>query len=112
MSVAVAPSDATPVLHCPLPQLAQEPDVAFAVHPELGIVAALRDHLPREPAELLTAAGWCHLTDLDIYRAPADGLDAVAETTIRLRQDRYTVAVEPTLADTVLTCATTGDRRR
>lgn len=112
MSAVATPSDNTPFLHPLLLYLAQEPDVAFAVHPELGIVAALRDHLPREPAELLTAAGWRHLADLDIYRAPADGLDAVAEATIRLRQDRYTVAVEPALADTVLTCATTSDRHR
>ncbi|MFE4357870.1 MULTISPECIES: hypothetical protein [Streptomycetaceae] len=78
----------------------------------MGIVAALRDHLPREPAELLTEAGWLHLANLDILRAPGDGLDAVTEATIRLQRGRYTVAVEPALADTVLTCATTGDHHR
>ncbi|MFF4927076.1 hypothetical protein ACFY4B_41500 [Kitasatospora sp. NPDC001261] len=116
MSAAATPSDNTPFRRTGpfsvLPHLPQEPDVVFAVHPKLGIVAALCDHLPDEPAEILIKAGWRHLADLDIYRAPSDGPDAVAEATIRLRQGRYTVAVEPALPDTVLTCATTCDRHR
>ncbi|MFC9329067.1 hypothetical protein [Kitasatospora sp. NPDC057015] len=80
-----------------------QPDVAFAVHPQLGILAAVTDHLPTDPAGFLTKAGWQHLPHLDVYAAPPGGLDAVAEATVLLRQDRYVVAVEPALATAVLT---------
>lgn len=80
-----------------------QPDVAFAVHPKLGILAAVTDHLPTDPAGFLAKAGWQHLPHLDVYAAPPAGLDAVAEATVLLRQDRYVVAVEPALATAVLT---------
>ncbi|MFD7904392.1 hypothetical protein ACFV4F_35990 [Kitasatospora sp. NPDC059722] len=78
-----------------------EPDVAIGEHPELGIVAAVTGHLPIDPSGLLTQADWQHLPDLGIYRAPGDALDAVAHATARLQRGRYTVAVQPALAEAV-----------
>ncbi|MFB7946503.1 hypothetical protein ACFC6L_16490 [Kitasatospora phosalacinea] len=79
-----------------------EPDVAFGRHPDLGIVAAVSDGLPIDPAPFLTRAGWHHVPALDIYLAPTRrheaGIDAVAALTEPLRQGRYTVAVDYALA--------------
>ncbi|MFJ9446757.1 hypothetical protein ACIRRH_33595 [Kitasatospora sp. NPDC101235] len=90
------------------PGNADEPDVAIGRHPKLGIVAAVADDLPINPAPLLTRTGWQHVPALDLYRAPAtdrpedDGLPAVARATARLRRSRYTVAVQPDLVAAIL----------
>ncbi|GAA2092193.1 hypothetical protein GCM10009759_17670 [Kitasatospora saccharophila] len=87
----------------PLPS--EAPDVAFARHPDLGIVAAVADGIPIHPGVLLTQAGWQHRTDLDLYylspSQPGEELDAVAVATARLQRGRYTTAVQPDLAHAV-----------
>ncbi|MGW3185708.1 hypothetical protein ACWDD9_41210 [Kitasatospora sp. NPDC001119] len=90
------------------PSSEDEPDVAIGRHPRLGIVAAVADGLPIDPAPLLARTGWQHLLALDLYRVPVtgrpedDNLLAVARATGRLRDGRYTVAVQPELVSAVL----------
>ncbi|WP_329133232.1 hypothetical protein OG552_15340 [Streptomyces sp. NBC_01476] len=78
------------------------PDVAFAEHPQLGIVAATTDgvHLAKQ---LLSEQGWQRHPRLDIYTLPpatgrADGLAAVARTTLAINRADLQVAVQPDLA--------------
>ncbi|RKE22015.1 hypothetical protein [Streptomyces sp. TLI_171] len=79
-----------------------EPDVVFGEHPYLGIVAAVSDGLPIDPAPFLTKAGWHHTRGLDIYLAPSvereAGLDAIAAAGEQLHHGRYNVAVQRHLA--------------
>ncbi|WP_051816773.1 hypothetical protein [Kitasatospora sp. NRRL B-11411] len=79
-----------------------EPDVVFGEHPHLGIVAAVSDGLPIDPAPFLTQAGWHHTRGLDIYLAPTAereaGLDAIAAANEQLQHGRYNVAVQRHLA--------------
>ncbi|MFD8783803.1 hypothetical protein [Kitasatospora sp. NPDC059599] len=81
------------------------PDVAFAEHPTLGIVAAVNDHLPFDPGIFLDTDGWRHHRDLDVYLPPAgtraESLDVVAHTVAGLRRGNFQVALEPRLAEDV-----------
>ncbi|MFE4357871.1 MULTISPECIES: hypothetical protein [Streptomycetaceae] len=81
------------------------PDVAFAEHPTLGIVAAVNDHLPFNPGIFLDTDGWRHHRDLDVYFPPtgtrAESLDIVAHTVTGLRRGNFQVALEPRLAEDV-----------
>ncbi|MER7702410.1 hypothetical protein ABTX81_05865 [Kitasatospora sp. NPDC097605] len=79
------------------------PDVAFAEHPTLGIVAAVGNHYPFSPGIFLDTDGWRHHRDLDVYLSPpaatrAESLDAVARTVTGLRRGSFQVAMEPRLA--------------
>ncbi|MFF2819380.1 hypothetical protein ACFVT9_28135 [Kitasatospora cineracea] len=94
-----------------------EPDVVFGEHPHLGIVAAVSDGLPIDPAPFLTQAGWHHTRGLDIYLAPTvereAGLDAIAAANEQLQHGRYTVAVQRHLtADVHARRAGTRERSR
>ncbi|MFF2746449.1 hypothetical protein ACFVVA_12985 [Kitasatospora sp. NPDC058048] len=95
------------------PSSDDEPDVAIGRHPKLGIVAAVADGLPIDPAPLLTRAGWQHVSALDLYRAPAtdravdDNLLAIARAAARLHHGRYTVAVQLELVSAVLARSST-----
>ncbi|WP_441245290.1 hypothetical protein [Kitasatospora sp. McL0602] len=82
------------------------PDVAFAEHPRLGVVAAVGGSQPLSPAVFLEVDGWRHHRELDIYLAPsaggrAESLDAVAHTTVALQRGNYQVAMQPELAEAV-----------
>ncbi|MFD5437781.1 hypothetical protein ACFWJ4_37220 [Kitasatospora sp. NPDC127067] len=81
------------------------PDVAFAEHPTLGIVAAVNDHLPFNPGIYLDTDGWRYHRDLDVYFPPAgtraESLDVVAHTVMGLRRGSFQVALEPRLAEDV-----------
>ncbi|MFF1796058.1 hypothetical protein ACFVXQ_17865 [Kitasatospora sp. NPDC058263] len=94
----------------PTPPRRQEvdpgPDVAFAEHPRLGVVAAVGGSRPLSPAVFLETDGWRHHRELDIYLAPpaatrAQSLDAVARTTVSLQRGDYQVAMQPQLAEAV-----------
>ncbi|MEU4658764.1 hypothetical protein AB0G32_33340 [Streptomyces sp. NPDC023723] len=83
-----------------------EPDVAFAEHPQLGIVAAIDDRASRLTELALTAHGWRHNPSLDIYTLPAttdrdEALGRVADTTQSLHRSGALVAVQPRLAQDV-----------
>ncbi|WP_327073955.1 hypothetical protein OG196_24285 [Kitasatospora purpeofusca] len=112
--LALAPTNATETARtrtdAPLQPPAHEvdtgPDVAFAEHPRLGIVAAVGGNQPLSPAVFLETDGWRHHRELDIYLAPpaatrAQSLDAVARTTVALQRGNYQVAMHPQLADSV-----------
>jgi len=79
------------------------PEVAFSIHPELGIVAAVADELPNAEAALRTA-GFHHIDALDIFalQAEANRLQD-KRLTARLVRDLqaigYTVAADPQLLD-------------
>ncbi|MFF2078573.1 hypothetical protein ACFVXG_27935 [Kitasatospora sp. NPDC058162] len=81
------------------------PDVAFAEHPSLGIVAAVNDDLPFNPGIFLETDGWRRHRDLDVYFPPAgtraESLDVVAHTVKGLRRGNFQVALEPRLAEDV-----------
>ncbi|WP_326765304.1 hypothetical protein OG978_12575 [Streptomyces sp. NBC_01591] len=83
-----------------------EPDVAFAEHPRLGIVAAVDNRVSGLTALALAEHGWRHNPGLDIYTLPATtGRDAalgkVADATLTLHQSGVQVAVQPRLAQDV-----------
>ncbi|MFB7620050.1 hypothetical protein [Kitasatospora sp. NPDC056181] len=88
------------------PQPDPGPDVAFAEHPQLGIVAAVGGNQPLSPAVFLEVDGWRWNRDLDIFLPPpvtnrAEALDAVARSTLELRRGSYQVAMQPQLAEAV-----------
>ncbi|MFF2954099.1 hypothetical protein ACFVVU_22500 [Kitasatospora sp. NPDC057965] len=79
------------------------PDVAFAEHPVLGIVAAVGNHYPFSPGIFLDTDGWRHHRDLDVYLPPpassrTESLDIVARAVVGLRHGSFQVAMEPQLA--------------
>ncbi|MFI2031684.1 hypothetical protein [Streptomyces buecherae] len=88
--------------------LLMEPDVAFAEHPQLGIVAAIDDR----PSALgggpiLEEHGWRHNPPLDIYLLPAaidrgEALERVASATLSMHRSALHVAVDPRLAQDVM----------
>lgn len=88
------------------------PDIAFAEHPQLGMVAATTDSVP--PAhQLLGEHGWQPHPRLDIYTLPpdtgrADGLDTVARTTVAMNHAGLQVAVQPALAQDITAHRTPG----
>ncbi|HBF81699.1 MAG TPA: hypothetical protein DD420_17715 [Streptomyces sp.] len=79
------------------------PDVAFAEHPRLGVVAALDDHASDRSRSALVEHGWRHNPALDIYALPAtttrdEALDKVAGAAWSLHRSGIQVAVQPRLA--------------
>ncbi|MEU3712164.1 hypothetical protein [Streptomyces catenulae] len=81
-----------------------EPDVAFAEHPQLGVVAATGDHSSALGGRrVLEEHGWRHSPDLDIYTLPAalgrsEALEKVADATVSMHRSGLQVAVQPLLA--------------
>ncbi|MFF8501485.1 hypothetical protein ACF07L_12675 [Streptomyces anulatus] len=81
-----------------------DPDVAFAEHPQLGIVAATRDGSSALGSRLiLEEHGWRLDPNLDIYTVPvaaarAESLQKVASTTVAMQRSGLQVAVQPRLA--------------
>ncbi|MGW9328382.1 hypothetical protein [Streptomyces koyangensis] len=83
-----------------------EPDVAIAEHPQLGIVAAIDDRASGLTGLALVEHGWRHDSSLDIYTLPAttgrgEALGKVADATLALHRSGLQVAVQPRLAQDV-----------
>ncbi|MFE9042492.1 hypothetical protein ACFYOG_16430 [Streptomyces sp. NPDC007818] len=83
-----------------------EPEVAFAEHPQLGIIAALDDRASGITGIALLDHGWRHDPRLDIYTLPAstsrdEALGKVADATLDLYRSDVRVAVHPRLAQEV-----------
>ncbi|MFD7130572.1 hypothetical protein [Streptomyces sp. NPDC059894] len=83
-----------------------EPDVAFAEHPRLGVVAAIDDRTSGLTGLALVENGWRHNPNLDIYTLPAttgrdEALGKVADATLSLHRSGMRVAVQPRLAQDV-----------
>lgn len=79
-----------------------EPDVAFADHPRLGIVAATTDGAVAG-GQFLEEHGWRRHPSLDIYTLPQatardEALGKVAQATVAMHRADLHVAVQPTLA--------------
>lgn len=79
-----------------------EPDVAFAEHPQLGVVAATADGASLG-GQLLEEHGWRHNPSLDIYTLPIttnrdQTLGKVAQATRAMHRTDLQVAVQPALA--------------
>ncbi|MDH6703080.1 hypothetical protein ABZ682_39940 [Streptomyces griseoviridis] len=82
-----------------------EPDVAFAEHPQLGVVAATADGAPLS-GQLLEEHGWRHNPSLDIYTLPittdrSQALGKVTTATLAMHRADLQVAVQPLLAQDV-----------
>ncbi|WP_416484235.1 hypothetical protein [Streptomyces sp. CL12] len=81
-----------------------EPDVAFAEHPRLGVVAATADAPSALAGRLvLEEYGWRHDPALGIYTLPVavdrgQALDRVTDATVSLHRSNLQVAVQPHLA--------------
>ncbi|WP_395365209.1 hypothetical protein ACHGLA_30790 [Streptomyces sp. YH02] len=80
-----------------------KPDVAFAEHPRLGIVAAIDSRDSGLTGLALVEHGWRHDHRLDIYTLPAaasrdEALGKVADATLALHRSGVQVAVQPRLA--------------
>ncbi|MFF4835241.1 hypothetical protein [Streptomyces sp. NPDC001315] len=86
-----------------------EPDVAFAEHPQLGVVAATADGSSALGGRLLLEEhGWRHNPSLDIYTLPittdrSEALGRVATATLAMHRSDLQVAVQPLLAQDVAT---------
>ncbi|MFF9784162.1 hypothetical protein [Streptomyces nigrescens] len=85
-----------------------EPDVAFAEHPQLGIVAATDDRSSTLGGRLLEEHGWRHDPALDIYTLPitidrSDALEKVANATVSMHRSGLQVAAQPALAQDAAT---------
>ncbi|MGW6901050.1 hypothetical protein ACWGF2_31300 [Streptomyces sp. NPDC054919] len=83
-----------------------EPDVAFADHRQLGIVAAFDDRVSGLNGLALVEHGWRHNSSLDIYTLPAntdrvEALGRVTDATLALQRSGLQVAVQPRLAQEV-----------
>ncbi|MFC7259679.1 hypothetical protein [Streptomyces lutosisoli] len=84
-----------------------EPDVAFAEHPQLGVVAATADGSSALGGPLiLEEHGWRHNPGLDIYTLPitthrSEALDKVATATLAMQRADLQVAVQPLLAQDI-----------
>ncbi|MFJ2158153.1 hypothetical protein [Streptomyces sp. NPDC087856] len=84
-----------------------EPDVAFAEHPQLGIVAATSDRSSALGGPLiLEEHGWRHHPTLDIYTLPTttdrgDALGKAADATLSMHRSGLQVAMQPRLAQDV-----------
>ncbi|WP_369392820.1 hypothetical protein AB5J72_38505 [Streptomyces sp. CG1] len=107
VDAALAPSlaaDAAPARDRP-PRT--DPDIAFAEHPRLGIVAATSDHSSALGGRLiLEEHGWRHNPNLDIYTLPittdrSEALGKVANATLSMHRSNLQVAVQPRLAQDV-----------
>ncbi|MGV4927594.1 hypothetical protein K2224_28990 (plasmid) [Streptomyces sp. BHT-5-2] len=97
-------SDAAPAHDRP-PRV--DPDVAFAEHPQLGIVAATDDRSSALGGRLiLEEHGWRHNPNLDIYTLPittdrSEAMEKVASATVSMHRSDLQVAVQPRLAHDV-----------
>ncbi|MFD6152964.1 hypothetical protein [Streptomyces sp. NPDC060243] len=85
-----------------------DPDVVFAEHPELGIVAATASTPdgPDRGDHALTARGWIHHEELDIFTLPgrldrASALTVVSGSIRALQNKGRIVAADPDLAQAV-----------
>jgi hypothetical protein len=85
-----------------------EPDVAFAEHPQLGIVAATADTINavERGGAILESHGWRFNHALDIYTLPittdrSEALGKVAAATVSMHRSSLQVAVQPPLAQDV-----------
>ncbi|MFE2234212.1 hypothetical protein ACFXA4_16830 [Streptomyces sp. NPDC059442] len=83
-----------------------EPDVAFAEHPRLGVVAATDSRSSGLTGLALVEHGWRHDHRLDIYTLPAatsrdEALGKVSDATLALHRSGVQVAVQPRLAQDV-----------
>ncbi|MGJ5799827.1 hypothetical protein ACSCB1_11960 [Streptomyces europaeiscabiei] len=79
-----------------------EPDIAFAEHPQLGVVAATADGASLG-GQFLEEHGWRHNSSLDIYTLPittdrGQALGKVAQATMAMHRADLQVAVQPALA--------------
>ncbi|WP_239696025.1 hypothetical protein [Streptomyces sp. Ncost-T6T-1] len=87
--------------------LRADPEVAFAEHPRLGIVAATSDHASALGGRLiLEENGWRLDPNLDIYTLPVtadrtESLHKVASATVAMQRSGLQVAVQPHLAQDV-----------
>ncbi|MFI5801114.1 hypothetical protein [Streptomyces sp. NPDC051677] len=94
-------SGPSPARHRPL---CVEPGVAFAEHPQLGVVAATADGSSALGGRLiLEEHGWRHNPSLDIYTLPvttdrSEALGKVATATLAMHRTDLPVAVQPLLA--------------
>jgi hypothetical protein len=91
--------------HAPAPPRRIGPDIAFAEHPRLGLVAATTEGVP-EAHPLLDAHGWQRHPRLDIFTLPPDtdraqALTTLAATTASAQKAGLQVAVQPRLASAV-----------
>ncbi|MCX4773769.1 hypothetical protein [Streptomyces sp. NBC_01285] len=83
------------------------PDVAFAEHPQLGIIAATDDHSSALGGRLvLEEHGWRHNPVLDIYTLPittdrSEALGKIASATLSMHRSDLQAAVQPSLAQDV-----------
>ncbi|WP_103508981.1 hypothetical protein [Streptomyces sp. SM13] len=81
-----------------------DPEVAFAEHPQLGIVAATSDHSSALGGQLiLEENGWRLDPNLDIYTLPVtadrtESVQKVASATVAMQRSGLQVAVHPRLA--------------
>ncbi|MBM9508002.1 hypothetical protein [Actinacidiphila acididurans] len=80
-----------------------DPDIAFAEHPELGIVAATSDLCTVRGRQLLEEHGWRQHPSLDIHTLPPaigrrEALDNVAHAVLAMHRTGLQVAAQPTLA--------------
>ncbi|WP_127360906.1 hypothetical protein [Actinacidiphila soli] len=83
-----------------------EPDVAFAEHPQLGVVAATADGSSLGGRLILEEHGWRHNPSLDIYTLPittdrGKALGKVANATLAMHRADLQVALQPLLAQEV-----------
>lgn len=84
-----------------------EPDVAFAEHPQFGVVAATAEGSSALGGRLiLEEHGWRHNPSLDIYTLPittdrSEALGKVATATLAMHRADLQVAVQPLLAQDV-----------
>ncbi|MGW2613305.1 hypothetical protein [Streptomyces sp. NPDC001500] len=99
-----------------------EPDVAFAEHPRLGVIAATADGSSALGGPLiLEEHGWRHNPGLDIYTLPtttdrSEALDKVATATLAMHRADLQVAMQPLLAQDIAArrspAPTTGARHQ
>lgn len=94
-----------PALAAPRPVPARathvEPEVAFAEHPQLGIIVAIDGD--ERGSLLLQKHGWRHHPGLDIYALPAhtnrgEAIRLVAQATAAMHRAGLHVALQPSLA--------------
>ncbi|MFF8577263.1 hypothetical protein ACF05R_00895 [Streptomyces albidoflavus] len=82
------------------------PDVAFAEHPQFGIIAAVDDQASDRAALALVENGWGLHPSLDVYTLPGTtsrekALEKVANVTLDAQRSGLQVAVQPRLAQDV-----------
>ncbi|MFF3127086.1 hypothetical protein ACFVRD_33370 [Streptomyces sp. NPDC057908] len=84
------------------------PDIAFAEHPQLGIIAATDDHSSALGGRLvLEEHGWRHNPALNIYTLPittdrSEALGKVVDAMLSMHRSDLQVAVQPSLAQDVV----------